>query len=211
MNFNYYVEILKNEFNKPLPGFEVQKEMLPSRTSNLPYRNNYKNSAVLLLLYPVGEEVSTVFIERPKNTGPHSQQISFAGGGKELFDKTLIDTALREANEEIGVVIQDVSIVGKLSKLYIPVSNYLVQPIVGICKQRPKFVKNPNEVDEVIEVEISKLNLPANKQITGITRNNTTFETPCYIAGTKIIWGATAMILCEFLAISNKLRIEDSN
>ncbi len=158
-----------------------------------------KPSGVLLLLYPVGEDLFMVFIQRPEYGGVHAGQISLPGGKQEPDDPDLTTTALRESKEEVGIVPERVRILGKLSDLYSPPSRYLVSPFVGYCSTRPEFVKDPAEVEEIIEVKICDLFSESAYQVTrhkvglGIQ-----IKAPAFVVNGHVIWGATAMILSEF-------------
>jgi hypothetical protein len=117
-------------------------------------------------------------------------------------------TALRETEEEIGVDRRTIKIIGALSSLYIPVSNYIVYPFVGICNHKPVFQKNILEVDDLLEVEIKELLLEKNKTSSDIFLKlmNRTMNVPCYNIRGKIIWGATAMIISEFTEVIRRIK-----
>ncbi len=165
-----------------------------------------KPSSVLLLLYPIGKDIYIVFIQRPDYQGVHSGQISLPGGKREPEDFNLTDTALRESNEEVGIIPEEVRILGKLSDLYIPPSRFLVSPFVGYSIQRPDFIKDPSEVDEIIELKIRDLFSDTALQVTkhrigvGIQ-----IKAPAFVVNGYVIWGATAMILSEFKEVIKAL------
>ncbi|MGB0424803.1 MAG: NUDIX hydrolase, partial [Flavobacteriales bacterium] len=115
-----------------------------------------REGAVLLLLYPKGENWSTVLIKRTKYEGVHSAQIALPGGKREAGDADMSDTALREAWEEVGVPLKEVSLLGNLSDVYIPPSNFLVSAYVGVVKSRPGFVAQESEVAEILEMDIKE-------------------------------------------------------
>ncbi len=192
---------LKEELAKPLPGEAFHAVMSPSvrRTAQVNYPQ--RNSSVLLLLYKVNNIWRTVFMKRQHDGGPHSGQISFPGGRTETGDQSLIHTALREAYEETGVVPEMVEVLGTLTPLHIPVSNNTVLPVAGYTAVTPVFKTDPAEVDYLIEADLSQLLDPhiIKKKITVI--NSVKVTVPYYEIENHHIWGATAMILSEFLEI----------
>lgn len=194
----------------PLPGLEAQLIMAGKKRLKFPFRNGVPSTArpsgVLILLYPFREDIYFVLMRRPDYTGVHSGQISLPGGKFEENDRDLIETAIREAKEEVGIEPSAVNIIGKLTPLYIPPSNYIVTPVVAWTQQRPEFIKDPREVDEIIEVSLNDFLNELNVQtkrirlFMGLSANF-----PCYYVGENIIWGATAMILSEFRVILKEL------
>ena len=158
--FKHLIAILKKEINNTLPGKEAHKLMRPD--ISFTEENNARKSSILILLYPEENEIKTLLILRKEYNGFHSNQISFPGGKSENFDKSLIDTALREAHEEIGVDINSIKIIGQLTSLYIPISNFLVFPLLGYSYNKPILKKNNFEVEKIIEINISDLLNPVN-------------------------------------------------
>jgi len=166
-----------------------------------------KKSGVLLLLYPCKEFIYTVFIKRTEYEGIHSGQISFPGGMFEKGDDSLAHTALRETMEETGMLFDEAIIIGKLTPLHIPVSNTEVFPYVAISDKRPAFAHDPAEVQYLIETRIDELLNPVNHKIKTMSIAGNEFEVPYFDIQNNHIWGATAMILSEFLEVvknSNK-------
>lgn len=162
-----------------------------------------KQSGVLILFYPHENSPHIVFMLRPSYSGPHSGQISFPGGRQEKEDDDLRMTALREAQEEVGVNPSQVNILGNISPLYIPPSDFYVEPVVGYTLERPDFQADPVEVEKIIELPIEYLLDKNNRQTREIELRSTgrKITTPCYVVGDHIIWGATAMMLSELLTI----------
>ncbi len=202
MNFNNFANKLSNALSKDLPGFETQKQMAPKgrqhKVSTMP--EGVKKSAVLLLIYLSDNEYKLVFIKRANDGGRHSGQIAFPGGKFEEEDENLKATALRETEEEIGV--SKVKIVGTLSSIYIPVSNYFVQPVVGILNKKPRFTKSDDEVETIYSVNINEL-VRTNIITKTFEINGQTITAPFYIFNNFELWGATAMILSEFIEVLN--------
>ncbi|NPA45107.1 MAG: CoA pyrophosphatase [Chlorobi bacterium] len=206
MNFETFSHKLSYALSKDLPGLKVQQIMLPEgREKKIPSNlKNVKKSAVMLLCYFHKNEIYIVLIKRAKDNGKHSGQIAFPGGGVESYDEDIIATAVRETNEEIGVSY--IEIIGKLSPIYIPVSNYMMQPIVGLLKNKPNFVRSKNEVAEIYSINIKKL-IEAKVVTKTFTINNETVTAPFYIVDNIEIWGATAMVLSEFIEILKNIEL----
>jgi len=207
MNFDDLKENLIVELKNTLPGFESQKIMLPKGRipkGIIPENQAIKKSAVLILLHPNEGDIYVSFIKRVTDGSKHSGQIAFPGGKAEGEDKNITETAVREAEEEIGVKREDIKILGSLTPLFIPVSNYDVQPVVGSIHYKPEFVKSPDEVDEIHSVSIQELKEAYTVCKTFEVRNET-ITAPYYIMDSIEIWGATAMMLSEFIEILNRL------
>jgi len=163
-------------------------------------------SGVLILLYPADGYISTVLIRRPVYNGVHSGQLAFPGGRKEEHDEDLIKTALRESKEETGIQPQDVNVIGQLSDLFVPPSNFLVSPVVGYSETKPFFVADPLEVDAIIEIPLEHLLNPEASTTKTVEAGEWKASVPCYFIQNQIIWGATAMIISEFLEILNEFQ-----
>jgi 8-oxo-dGTP pyrophosphatase MutT (NUDIX family) len=207
MIFNEFINKLTTELALPLPGVEIQLRMSSQRRLKefMDFRqpDNAIKSSVLILIYPGRENSQPTFVVtlRPTYEGVHSNQISLPGGRYESKDNTLKQTALRETNEEVGVDISMVTIIGKLTELFIPPSNYLVQPFVGFTPLAPDFSPQPEEVAKIIEIPLTKLLDDQNVGMKEITVGRNHFSTPTFVIDGTTIWGATAMILNEFKEI----------
>ena len=166
---------------------------------------NARPSAVLCLLFPMNNELYMLLMKRREDRTAHSGQVSFPGGSYEATDADFKATALREAQEEVGIVSADVTILGALTPLYIPVSNFNVYPFVGYSTQRPQYTLSDNEVSYTIEVPLSSLLHPERKTVTDVVspalpdmiRNVNAYK----LEDGTIIWGATAMMISELEAI----------
>ncbi|MBN1416686.1 MAG: CoA pyrophosphatase [Bacteroidales bacterium] len=202
-----WIAKLKKELEKPLPGNKTQMLMAPSLMRSPESGIPIRDSGVLLLLYPINSKWFTVFIKRTEYGGIHSGQISFPGGKVEKGDISLIDTALRESYEEIGIYPDKVEILGKLTPLHIPVSNYKVLPVVGYSPQRPCFSADPKEVEHIIEAEIGLLRKRETVKKESLILSGVAVSVPYYDVNGHHIWGATAMILSEFLEVAKSLKV----
>jgi 8-oxo-dGTP pyrophosphatase MutT (NUDIX family) len=196
---------LKEELGRPLPGSEVQRRMAPSVIRPGKSRLPMRDSGVLILLYPVMEQLYTVFMKRPEYRGPHSGQISFPGGKFEEGDLSMVDTALRESHEEIGLPRDAVQVLGQLTSLPIPVSNYKLLPVVGFVSEKPHFITDPGEVEYLIEAEIRFLLKAEIVKKETMMLGDQFIEVPYYDIYGHHVWGATAMILSEFLEIAGRI------
>ena len=153
-----------------------------------------------MLLFPGMTGLSTVFIER-SSWGPHGGQISFPGGKREDQDPNIIFTALRETSEEIGIETSGIETIGLLTTLFVPHSNYLIQPVIGYLSTQPVFKPDLHEVESVVVVSLSELFDPANRKTMTIRRPDTDIIAPYYEACGHHVWGATAMIISELEVI----------
>jgi 8-oxo-dGTP pyrophosphatase MutT (NUDIX family) len=166
------------------------------------YPDSAVKSSVLILYYLKRNEPYVVFIRRPIYKGVHSGQIALPGGRWEITDKSLYHTALRESAEEIGIFPEEVEYCGKLTDLYIPPSNYIVSPFVGLYKGVPHLRPDTIEVQEIIEIPFSLLlDETFRKVVTIEIDSNVNIEAPCFEISNNIIWGATAMMLNEMIIL----------
>lgn len=160
--------------------------------------SNPRSSGVMILLFPTDQGMSTVFILRAPG-GPHGGQISLPGGRQEKDDIDLIATARRETYEEIGVDPGAIACVGILTPLYVPHSNYIIQPVVGHVGFQPAFVLDRKEVAATIVVPLKQLFDPGNRKTMILhSSSGAQISAPYYAASGHRIWGATAMIMSEF-------------
>ena len=184
-----------------LPGEVAHRMMLPEGR-NLFSTSEFKESAILILLYPKSGRWNTVFMKRNQYDGPHSGQISFPGGKKDIQDRTLLQTALRETYEETGFDASYAVIAGELSPLQIPISGFMVHPFIAVIDHEPSFNPDKNEVDYLIEVSLSELVTASAVKKQNMLIRNTELQVPYFDVRHEIIWGATAMILSEFLQLN---------
>lgn len=210
MEFSKFIVILEQRLQKPLPGRAAQLKMSSiARIQELmrfsPPEDATKSS-VLILLYPFACSIGLVLMLRPEYGGVHSGQISLPGGKFEEADENLIYTALREAQEEIGIDPMQVQILGQLTEMYIPPSNFMVTPIVGYQTSKPKFTADSKEVAKIIEIRLDELLDEKNKQMNKIKHSlGFSLKVPSYSINGNIIWGATAMMLSELKEIVSEI------
>ncbi|HEX5001492.1 MAG TPA: CoA pyrophosphatase [Bacteroidia bacterium] len=204
MQFEKHIQLIKHSLELPLPGEPAQYLMAPgerkSKSTYLSEQESYRSSSVLILLFPdKAGQLSTLLIRRPGNQGIHSGQIAFPGGKIEAGESRS-GAALREANEEVGIVPEQVSIIGELTSLYIPVSNFLVHPFIGTSNFTPKFIPSQDEVEALVPATIEQLlMMPVGEMPFKTSYGN--LKAPYFDLEGKVIWGATAMIISEFREI----------
>lgn len=186
---------------KALPGEAAQLLMAPTFRGSITNQDHPVEAAVLILLYPSQGETKLVFMKRNEYEGPHSGQVSFPGGAWEAADGSLEQTAIRECREEIGVQ-ESIEILGALTPLHIPVSNFLVSPFVGWMEHTPVFFPDRSEVQYLIEVPLRELLDPALRDSETRYHHKRPVKAPFYRVGSDKIWGATAMMLSEFLELA---------
>ena len=191
-------ENIKKALSQALPGSTSHRKMLPINrelVANSDEQILMKHSSVLLLLYPENNELHVCLIKRPVHMKHHAGQIALPGGRIEKGE-TALETALRETEEEIGILPIAIEILGTLSELYVQVSRFQIHPFVGWMNQKPKFVIDKNEVEKTISFPLKNMKNAIEeielKTILG------TLKVPCFQFEGEIIWGATAMILSEF-------------
>ena len=169
------------------------------RPKDLP--GNGRRSAIMMLLYPRDGELNVAYTLRPTSMRDHSGQVSFPGGKIER-DETAREAALRELHEELCVSADALQIVGELSRLYIPPSDFYVRPFVGWAASRPNFIPDPTEVAALIEAPLAQLIDPTTRRTEKRrfpTFGNIEREVPYFAVGGHKIWGATALMTGEFL------------
>ena len=200
-----FIERLTERHQQGLPGRDYQLKMAAIlKRSIFDAPPTARKAAVLMLLFPKNGEWQLVLTERTGNDNdPHSRQISFPGGSVEVLDVDLTATALRETYEEIGVDPSVVQVIGRMTDLYIPVSNFHVQPFLAWTKEAPQYRRQETEVKQVMETPLSVLQNEANWKVKDI-RISETYDlknVPYFEVFGKAVWGATAMMISELLEI----------
>ncbi len=189
---------LKKTLLQPLPGNLAHEMMMPAFRKIIDWPTTQPTkSAVIILMYQNNEQIFFPIIRRPWYNGHHSGEMALPGGKFDPTDNSLIDTALRECYEEVGVIIKPEQVIGTLSGIKIPITNMEVLPVVAISSQCLNFKINANEVAGLFSVSLNELLNPANKKLEQQPFNNQMLNVPYYKLNEQKVWGATAMILSE--------------
>lgn len=202
-SFHTFTEHLRQRLQQPLPGEVAHQKMASTARYRLGIKPNERTrrSAVLICFYPYQGSIYLPLILRPQYDGVHAGQMAFPGGRMERIDENLTRTALREAQEEVGIRVSDVKVLGLLTELFIPPSNFYVQPVIGMLPYRPDFYPDPHEVEAIVEVELTTL---LDETIVGDTQievRGVVVDAPFYQIQGYRVWGATAMMISELLMV----------
>ena len=200
MDFQRFITQLKITINKDLPGEESHQKMrvIYDQSIELPFSKiNSTQAAVLILLYLADNEIYFFLTKRTDELKHHKGQISLPGGTQEGNEK-LIDTALRETQEEIGINKNSISIIGTMTPLFVPITGFMIYPFIGysLNKLDPKL--DPVEVEEIFSVNISDLLNKENRTIEQRNIRGYDVQVPYFKLNDYKVWGATSMILSEF-------------
>lgn len=208
MNINSLKELLTERIHKGLPGWDAHVKMSTHvhQHARLKPPQHTRKAAVMMLLYPKDNQLWMPLIERPVYDGVHSGQMALPGGKVEPEDTDLMHTAIRETFEEIGVKVKPEKMIGRLSDLYIPPSNMMVSPFVGLLEDPPSYIADPLEVASIIDISVQSLRVPENYLLKKIkVYNGNVLNAPSFILEGKTIWGATAMMLSELVILMEDL------
>ena len=195
---------LRERLAGTLPGVQAQLKFAPSptrpgwRPGHFP--EDTRAAAALLLLYPHGDDIAVPLTVRASGLARHAGQISLPGGATDPGE-TLSEAALREASEEIGVHPSSVRILGELTPVHVLVSGFTLHPVVGVTDQRPDFLPAPEEVDEILEISLSDLRDASRIGRGTRIREGVAVEYPYFDLLGHQVWGATAMVLGEFICL----------
>lgn len=205
------LEALKNELVLDLPGRGAQFIMAPVGREPIEKLLAKRNAAVsvVIIVCPETQNHEIILMKRPEYDGPHSDQVSFPGGKQEKGDLNLQDTAIRECYEETGLELKIGNLAGSLTPLYISVSKYMVYPYIFIFDEIPNFNTDPAEVSYIIRFPLNKLLDENLKQHKTIEIGNQKIDAPYFAIKNEIVWGATAMILSEFIEILRRIKIKN--
>ncbi len=201
------IDTIRNIFSKKieLPGINAHSIVAPKLGKNL-YRNmiatpNAKKSAVLLPLIVEDEQLKILFTERSRELKSHSGQISFPGGRVDTGE-TYLQTALRETEEEIGIHANGVSIIGELSELFVSPSNSLIKPYIGFIESIDNINPSADEVESILKIPFDYFLEDSNIKSDYWDLFGGKVLVPYWEIGANApLWGATAMILAEFVNI----------
>lgn len=202
--FDTCLTYLRERLRRPLPGTEAQLALAPAyrqdpRTASVTDKP-CREASVLVLLFPLGEQPALVLTARRPDLEHHAGQISFPGGRREPGEN-LVETALREAHEEVGLPHRDVQVLGRLTPLYIPPSNFCVHPFVGAVSHAPSFQPEDAEVALILCTQLRHLLDPGTLRQEPWMLRGQRVIVPFYDVDGYKVWGATAMMLSEFLAL----------
>lgn len=195
------------DFNQ-IPGWKAQYEMAPPDRQNLVDNGRFdlkkpRIASVLILIYKENGVLKFPVIHRNTYKGVHSNQIGFPGGKVEKEDANLAQTAIRESFEEINAEPNGIEILGELTELFIPPSNFLVYPYVGLYHQEPKFIPCDYEVRKIIPIDFHSFLTNPQKVNLILDHHGANYQVPAFSINHDInIWGATAMMLNEFYQFS---------
>jgi 8-oxo-dGTP pyrophosphatase MutT (NUDIX family) len=211
---NSLIDQIQTELASNLPGKRAHHKFTPPHRLSAPEFNQLsehtKESAVAVILYFSNNEATCLLLQRSEYPGNHSGQICFPGGKREETDENIEITARRECLEETGVCLEQGNLLGKLTEVYIPVSQFMVHPFVYYLENEPVFLPNPREVAEIVTFPLLQLVNDEWISTTDITLQNGTIyqNVPYFSISEKIVWGATALLLGELrevlLAITKK-------
>jgi len=203
VDFHNFLKYVPKIAKETLPATLAHVKMAPierlEQLKQLSYEDlSPKKAAVMMLFYPKKSQTHLVLIVRNSYPGVHSSQIAFPGGKVESFDLTMADTALRETEEEIGVEKSSIEIIKEFTEIYIPPSNFLVSPFLGICSSEPSFVLQEDEVAGIIELPLpfflDDKNVVTRKLSTSYAAS---IDVPAFLVKEHVVWGATAMMMSE--------------
>lgn len=208
-----FYHYLKKRIQKPLPGEEAQKKMapqpldpefvIPTEKTDSPHP-----SGVLIPLFPDDNQQLRVILTLRTQSIRHAGQISFPGGRQEIGE-SLIETALRETNEEVGISPADVQIAGAITPLYLHKTSNKITPFVGFLEAEPTLVPNPNEVEETIVTPLDALLNNNTLKRKEWELKITTFDVPYWDIHETPLWGATAMMMSELLELYSEFKNQD--
>ncbi len=201
-------EIIRQKLSNPLPGINSHLKLAPAKRlaeieKYLSEKNDAKKSAVLILLFHENGKLKIIFIRRSFYVGIHAGQIAFPGGRYDENDGNVKVTALREIEEEIGISRENIEILGQLTDIYVPPSNFIISIFVGYLQKHPGYKIDEREVAEVIELNLQDF---FNEKIIDekdfhVPSANQSVRALYYKIGNADIWGATAMVMTEFIDV----------
>ena len=195
-------EDIRDALDRPLPGSDAHLTLAPRprrgwHPGQIPA--GARTAAALILLYPVAGEPHLLLTVRAGQLAQHAGQVSFPGGGLHPTE-TISEAALRESHEEVGIDPNHIQLIGALSPLYIPVSDFALHPIVGVTHRPPTWQPAAEEVWRVLETPVAEL-LTAGPHRGYRLDEDRRYQVPYFEIGGERVWGATAMILAELMTV----------
>jgi len=207
-----FIDKLTVQLQETLPGMSAQELMMPVESTRARFdlnKQDVNRGGVLILLYPKNGTIYLPLTQRHDYGGVHGGQVSLPGGKLEDGDDDIVETALRETYEEIGVDQRDINVIGRLTDLYIPPSNFRVTPVIGYLNQEPLFKIDSHEVKELIESPLNELLDESRRKRKDIPiRKGMRINAPYFDVNGKVVWGATAMILSEFHVLASRINLD---
>lgn len=204
-SFSSSIKKLQENLQKALPGEKAHRimEAVSAKYLGLNPTEETRKSAVLMFLYPIDNEIHFPLILRNSYEGFHSDEVGFPGGRFEISDENLIQTALRETQEEIGINPGEIQVLGTLTDIFIGPSDFNVLPVVGYLPYRPDFVPDSREVQQIFELKLDSFLDPNIVGCSEISIPGDLVITPYYEVNGHKVWGATAKIILELLCVLN--------
>lgn len=211
MTFAESIASLKDITATQLPGEHAHADLMPVNrpfsSEVQPNSQEFRHSAVAIVLYEYRNELMSLLIQRPTYEGVHSRQIAFPGGKRDPEDPTIEYTARRECMEEVAIPMDTLNLVGTMTDVYIPVSKFIVTPHLFAVDSLPELIPDAREVEEIIPFQLSRLLDEDSLQFTDMQFSNGFKQknVPYFSIENRVVWGATGMILSELRTILRKL------
>ncbi|MFV0366061.1 MAG: NUDIX hydrolase [Mangrovibacterium sp.] len=192
-----------NRLNQTLPGKWAHQKMLPTHRKlefSPSELANFHRSAVVILLQQVDDKLFTFLVKRSSKMRNHPRQIGFPGGRVEAFE-SYQEAAIREGMEEINLDAAECQIIGKLSEMCIPTSQFIIHPFVAWCTQKDFQIASPDEIECIIKLPLNEFIQQDLITHEMVCEKNTSLLVPAYKFQEHIIWGASGMILSELIEV----------
>ena len=204
-----FIERLQQRLIQPLPGVIAHNQMKARRSSgaaiSFKHHGPPRKGGVAILLFQDQGSWYFPLMKRKEYPGIHSGQISLPGGKLEPGDSSLMHTALRESREELGLEISPEQVIGNLTDLYIIASHFNILPVVASLTSTPEINPDEREVEQVIIASVDDL-LRQDRLEKELLVRGYDIKAPYFEVENQVVWGATAMILNEFLALVQEIR-----
>jgi len=205
-----FPDLLRRRLTTPLPGVDAQLRMAPRPVfrPDAAVTSTLRPAAALLLLYRHHDEWHVPLTVRGAHLRHHTGQVSLPGGRLDHPGESVEAAALREAYEEVGVRPSDVEVLGRLTPIPVVVSGHLLQPVVGVTVGRPTFSVAADEVERLIEMPLTRLlqkDAVEWEERMRLLPPGGMMNVPYFAVEGARVWGATAMVLAEFIALIEEL------